>query len=126
MKKLATAVIASLFAMQICAVALADDKAACEKCDQTKAEKMHAKRLDKLTKELSLTPDQKEKVSVILKESGEKNKAEMQKMKDSMKAMKEETDQKITAVLTPEQAQKYEKMKQDRKEKMKKKGQDKE
>ena len=122
MKKVTAMLVASLFAMQICGVALAsDDKGSCEKWAQKKSEKMMEKHLNKMSKSLNLTPEQKEKVSAIMKERAEKHKAEIQKAQDSMKAVRDESDQKIREVLTPEQAQKFDKQIQDRNEKMDKK-----
>ena len=87
--------------------------------------KKQEQRLEKMTKDLNLTPDQKEKVGAILKEQGEKNKADMQKCQDTMKANRDSLDQNIKSVLTPEQVTKFEKMQADRKAKMDKKMKDK-
>lgn len=83
-------------------------------------EKMQEKHLDKMTKDLDLTPEQREKVSAIMKENNEARKAEMQKRMEAAKA-RESTDAKIKAVLTPDQIQKFDAMRAERKEKMGKK-----
>jgi Spy/CpxP family protein refolding chaperone len=109
MKKVFALFFVGMLMVQGFGLAFADEK------DQSK---MHEKRIEKLTKELNLTADQKDKVSSILKESGEKIKAEMEKVRE---VIKQDTDQKIKAVLTPEQAVKYDAQKAERRAKMEKK-----
>jgi len=106
--------------MQVYGLSFAmDDKMEC-KSDKKMMEEQ-AKHLEKMTKDLNLTPDQKSKVEVILKEKGDKMKAEMQKMQDDKKAIKDEADQKIKDILTPEQLQKFDKIQAEHKAKMEKK-----
>ncbi|MCB4792113.1 MAG: hypothetical protein LHV68_09520 [Elusimicrobia bacterium] len=121
MRRLVAMVLACVFALQVYGLSYAMDCGeGCKHC-QKKVEKSMDKHLAKMTKELSLTPEQKEKVGAILKEKSDKIKAEMQKMCDAKKAIKDESYQKIKEVLTPEQVQKFDEMKQKREEKMKKK-----
>jgi Spy/CpxP family protein refolding chaperone len=125
MKKTAAMLLGCIIALQVCGFVYASDDKECKKCEKKcmgqNTEKMQAKHLDKLTKELNLTPEQKDKISAIMKESGEKKKAEMQKMRENAKAEMEAKDKSIDAVLTPEQAQKFENMQAERKAKMEKK-----
>jgi Spy/CpxP family protein refolding chaperone len=112
MKKAVALVFAALFAVQLAGTAFAGDK----KCQG----KWQEKRVERLTKDLSLTAEQQGKITSIFKENDEKHKAEMEKMREAMKAEKAETDQKIQAILTPEQNQKFETMKAERQAKMEK------
>ena len=125
MKRTTAMIFGCLLAMQVYGTVYATDGKECKQCDDKKMEKsmekMQAKHLDKLAKELNLTPEQKDKISVIMKENGEKRKAEMQKMRENAKVEREAIDAKIKEVLTPEQAQKYDKMQADRKAKMEEK-----
>lgn len=75
------------------------------------------KRVEKLAKDLSLSPDQKQKVSAIFSQTANEIKAELAKIK----SIKDAADQKMKEALSPEQYQKYEKMKAERKSQMKKK-----
>jgi Spy/CpxP family protein refolding chaperone len=113
MKKAVTLVCAGMLVIQVCGLAFAGD-------DKNPA-KWQEKRVEKMAKKLDLTKEQKEKVAAIFKESGDKIQAETQKMQEAKKAIREDESQKIKAVLTPDQAQKYEKMQAERKEKMEKK-----
>lgn len=69
-------------------------------------------RVERMSKELQLTPDQKSKLEVIFKEQHEK-----------FRAIHEESHNRISQILTPEQSKKFEEMKkqhqQQRREKMK-------
>lgn len=72
----------------------------------------HGKRIERLTKELNLTGEQKTKVEAIFQEQHEK-----------FKAIHEETQTKLSTVLSPEQITKMEELKKQHKEKwMHKKG----
>ncbi len=62
-------------------------------------------RLERLEKRLNLTAEQKPKVEAILKEQREK-----------MRAVHEETQEQLKQVLTPAQAEKFEAMRRERKE----------
>ena len=68
----------------------------------------HANRMEKLTKKLDLTDDQKAKLEVIFKEQHVK-----------YKAVKEETQKRMSEVLTAEQMEKMQKIKKRRQEKRK-------
>lgn len=62
---------------------------------------------DKISQELSLTDEQKEKFHAVLKEQHEK-----------MKALHDETTSRLTAILTPDQLGKFEQMRQAQKQRM--------
>jgi protein CpxP len=83
-------------------------------------EKMHTKRVESLTKKLGLSPEQKGSLEAILTEDAQAMKAEMEKMKSEMKARKEAQDAKIKAILTPEQAAKFDEIQKKNAEKMEK------
>jgi Spy/CpxP family protein refolding chaperone len=127
MKKLMTVLFGCMLAMQVYGFVYAMEGGecckggSCMKDNGQSMEKMHEKHLNKMTKDLNLTPEQKDKISAIMKEKGEKRKAEMEKMHENSKTEMEATDKSIKEVLTPEQAQKYDKMKAERAEKMEKK-----
>ena len=70
----------------------------------------HANRMEKLTKKLDLTDDQKAKLEVIFKEQQAKR-----------KALTEETHERMSEVLTAEQMEKMQEMKKRRQEKRKEK-----
>lgn len=71
-------------------------------------------RMDRLTKELNLTADQKPKVKTALEEQ----RKELQGVRDlsqderreKFRSSQQELDKKLKAILTPEQYQKYESM----------------
>ena len=65
----------------------------------------HANRIERLTKELDLTPEQKTKVEAIFKEQHEK-----------FKIIHEETQKQLQEVLTKEQMTKMDDMKKQRQE----------
>jgi len=113
MKKAVAVVCAGILVVMACGLVSADQG--------KEKSKWQEKRIEKMAKDLNLTADQKEKVSAIWKENGDKRDAEMQKNRDAMKAIKDDEDQQIKALLTPEQSQKYEKQQAERKEKMDKK-----
>lgn len=70
----------------------------------------HANRVERLTKNLDLTPEQKTKVEAIFKEQEEK-----------FKIIHEETQKRLQEVLTKEQMTKMDDMKKQRQEKWQKK-----
>jgi protein CpxP len=107
------------------------------KMEKLTPEQRQAKHLAKLTKELNLDAKQQEAVGKILaeksdkaqdlkskkearKESGEKlTMQEKQALKSSLKAEKEDTENQMKAILSAEQYQKWETMKEENKAKMK-------
>jgi len=113
--------------MLICGASFADDMDMGKKDTggkMTMEEKMLKKQADKLemmSKTLSLTPDQKDKVGAIIKSIGEQKKAMMMKMEADEKAMHESENTQIKALLTPEQQASYDKMMMEHKAKMKEK-----
>ena len=107
------------------------------KMEKLTPEQRQEKHLAKLTKELNLDAKQQEAVGKILaeksdkakdfkakkearKESGEKlTMQEKQALKSSLKAEKADTESKMKAILSAEQYQKWETMREENKEKMK-------
>jgi Spy/CpxP family protein refolding chaperone len=75
---------------------------------EERMEKFNEKRVDHLAEKLSLTADQKTAVKKIFDEQKAKHESTMK-----------ETDDKIAALLTPDQKKEFEEMKAERKEKMK-------
>ena len=73
-------------------------------------------RVDRMATELQLTDEQKTKVKAVMEEQGKK----MQELRDAtpeqrrekFQAMREEMDKKMKAILTPEQQTKWEKMRE--------------
>jgi Spy/CpxP family protein refolding chaperone len=140
MKKILVLGLAGVLAAQACNIALAGemqcgkDMGCCYgKCDKgDKSEKWQEKRSKHLSKKLDLSTEQKTRLDAILKEDAdamkpemekrrEARKAEMEKIQAEMKAHQEALDAKIKDILTPEQSAKFEKMQQERAEKMEKK-----
>lgn len=81
--------------------------------------------LERLKKELNLTPEQTEKIQKILESAQKQAELDRQKYQGDreamLKAMRErweKTDKEIEAVLTKEQKAKYEKIKKERQERM--------
>lgn len=81
-------------------------------------------RVEKMTKELDLTPEQQKKLTVLF----DSKKVEMQKQKEAAKleraekrealtSRNDEMEKEIKSILTPEQAKKWEATKQERMEK---------
>lgn len=71
---------------------------------------MMEKKLEKMTKELDLTPDQQARVKAVLEEQ----KPKMQALHEQKKKLAEETHQRIESVLTEEQKAKFAEMKRER------------
>lgn len=71
--------------------------------------------LEKLTKKLSLTQEQQDKILPIIEEKHKK----MEALHEQMKEMRQQAMGKIEAELTPEQQEKWKEMQEKRKEKMK-------
>ena len=93
-------------------------------------EQMVEKRVERLDKALALTAEQKAEITRIYSEEMKDNhkakpprmdkgerpdEATMAAHREQMKAQRESTDAKVKALLTPEQAAKYEKMQTERK-----------
>lgn len=83
-----------------------------EKGSHDKMEHRSEKRLDHLKKKLNLTDEQQKKIQSIQESKREKKKA----IHEQMKALHDETQAEIRAVLTPEQQAKFDEMKANRKE----------
>ena len=73
------------------------------------------RQLERMTKNLKLTPDQQSKVKAALDERNEKMKEIHKECGEKMKAVHEETDSKISAVLTPDQKTKFDRMREEMK-----------
>jgi len=116
MKRAVTMALACIFAVQVWGPVHAADDAA--KRAQQPDGKLQENLSDRLTRELNLTPEQKEQVVAILKDYREKAKAEREKMSASVKALREQADQKIVAILIPKQARKYEDLMPERRKKI--------
>ncbi|MDH3503106.1 MAG: hypothetical protein OEM58_01085 [Nitrospirota bacterium] len=71
--------------------------------------------LEKLTKKLSLTQEQQDKILPIIEEKHQ----QMEALHQQMKAMRQKAMGKIEAELTPEQQAKWKEMQEERQEKMK-------
>lgn len=71
--------------------------------------------LEKLTKKLSLTQEQQDKILPIIEEKHQK----MEALHEQMKEMRQQAMGKIETELTPEQQEKWKKMQEERQEKMK-------
>jgi Cu/Ag efflux protein CusF len=92
--------------------------------------KMLLRQVDEMTKALNLTPDQVTKITPILKNAQEKQRAQMQKMREGggnfdrekMRAerqkMMAETDAKIKPILKGDQVKKLEAFRQDQQKRM--------
>lgn len=94
--------------------------------------KMAEKRTEQMTKELSLNDTQKVAVLSLNKEffsnmqaqgakvrpegSGKPDRAEMKEMRKQMKAMRDDFNERLQKILTPEQYQKYQKNEEARRE----------
>lgn len=126
MKKMIPMALAGV-TMLLCGAVYADDKVAGKEDKGTTAteEQMVIKRqndrLEVMTKNLALTPDQKDKIRAIFKATGDQQKAMMIKMEADRKTMNEAQDTQIKAVLTPEQWAMFDKMMAENKAKMGKK-----
>src|SRR3954462_963090 len=81
-----------------------------------KGEKMAEHRLEHLTKALKLTTDQQGQVKQILQDEA----TQMKPLHEQMKTIHEQSDGKISALLTGDQKKKYDELKAKREEKMKK------
>ncbi|MHB9156316.1 MAG: Spy/CpxP family protein refolding chaperone [Endomicrobiales bacterium] len=126
MRKSVVTVLAGLFAVLASNPLYAGNgKAQCtpgdKACKVQPAGTGQERKLETMSQALDLTPEQKEKVAAIMKESGEKAREEMKKSRESVKAIRTDSEQKIREVLTPEQAQKYGQLKAERTAKREKK-----
>lgn len=92
-----------------------------QKMEQKKAERIE-KRLDKLTKDLKLTTDQQAAVKAALESQSAKMADVRKEAAEKSKAIHEETDTQINAVLNDEQKAKYAAIKAEREKKLKEHG----
>jgi Spy/CpxP family protein refolding chaperone len=80
--------------------------------------------MEKMTKDLSLTDEQKPKVEAVLKDSAKKRQEifadtsmDRQQMREKMRPIMEEQNKKLKEILTPDQMEKYTKMQDEMKKK---------
>ncbi len=85
-------------------------------------------RVDQLSTELNLTADQKTKVTAIMQEEATKSRElrsdtslSREQRAEKRRAIMQETSTKVKAVLTPDQRTKYDKILEQRKERMREK-----
>ena len=81
-------------------------------------------RVEKMTKELDLTPEQQKKLTTLfdnkkveMQKQKEATKLERAEKKEALSSKKEEMDKEIKNILTPEQIKKWEASKQERMDK---------
>ena len=108
MKRLVAMFLGCIFAASVCAIAIADEQPA-GKGDKMTIEQHQQKKLEQLTKALTLTADQQSKIADLMKARSEKMKG-VKKNKDEMKSIFADYNTQVKAVLTPDQAAKYDKM----------------
>ena len=99
MKKAVSVLFAGLLIVSSCGIMFAKEGKEKAKPRET--------RIEKLTKALDLTPDQKGKVSAILDDTQAKIKEASSKSVGVRKAIFDDESGKISLILTPEQANKY-------------------
>jgi len=116
MKKLILVLISCAFIFQLSGVAYCADQKT-EKKGSEFAQKWSDKKIDKLVKELKLSPEQREKISSLIKDTSEDITEITQKMSDKLKALQEKFEKKFKAVLSEEQAKMYDKAKEKKKAK---------
>lgn len=73
---------------------------------------------DEFSNKLNLTPEQKEQMKALREEKREKMKAMHEEMKKQKEALYVEHKAKVATILSPEQMQQWEKMKEDHEEMM--------
>ncbi len=81
---------------------------------------MMQQNLDRMSEELKLTDDQKTKVKALFEEQGKKMRElredtslSQEQRREKAQAMREDNNKKMKAILTPEQFTKYEKMREE-------------
>lgn len=74
------------------------------------------KRLEKMAQQLDLNDEQKSQVAQIMKAQGAKRKAMMEAHKAQRDAMQADMRSQLSGVLTPEQMQKFDNMREERDE----------
>jgi Spy/CpxP family protein refolding chaperone len=90
-----------------------------EKWKSDRKENRGEMKMDKLTQELSLTTEQQVKLKALFEEKQQMRKESNEASKAEKMKMAKETNQKVKAILTPEQYEKWQAMKKDKKEEMK-------
>ena len=69
--------------------------------------------LERLADDLQLTPEQREQIATIHAESRQRSEAVRQELRPQLQLQMEQTREKILAVLTPEQREELERMRQE-------------
>lgn len=76
--------------------------------------------IKKILSELNLSSEQKDKIREIMKDTKEEHKDKADKTREEKLELAKEVESKIKAVLTPEQQKKFDELKAQEKEKIKK------
>ncbi len=77
-------------------------------------EKIVSEKIEKMTAELTLTPEQQEQVKQILQEKMERKRQIMEEKRAAMETLHEEVQAKMKATLTEEQIKKWDELKKDK------------
>lgn len=72
--------------------------------------------VERLTEELSLTADQQSQVKTIMEENFAKGAEMRQTHRKEMDALRDETHESLAAVLSPEQVQKFDQLREERRD----------
>jgi len=72
--------------------------------------------VERLTEDLALTADQQTQVKTILEESFAKGTEMREAHRQEMEALRDQTHESLAAVLTPEQVQKFDELRDERRE----------
>jgi Spy/CpxP family protein refolding chaperone len=70
-------------------------------------ENRHKHMLDRFSRKLDLTPEQRQKVGAIMEESGKKMRSLWDESRPKAEALRKETADKIRALLNPDQIKKF-------------------
>jgi Spy/CpxP family protein refolding chaperone len=89
--------------------------------DMPSIEERVDKKMEKMTKNLDLTPEQQTAIRAILQQKFEEGQKVHEEVREKMKALHDTTQSAIQAELTPEQKEKYEAQKKEWEEKWEKK-----
>ena len=120
-----------LVAIGLLALTISSSSFAQQKKDPKTSEEKAIHRTEKLTKELSLTPDQATKVKALLLQQDEQvqtiktkhaNDTDKTALKQELLTKREQNEASLKQILTPEQVTQYETLKAQKKEEHKNKG----
>ena len=125
MKKLSLIAALALGSLLACSTLVNAQDAKPGKGNKGKGHMTVEQRLDQMTKDLSLTDEQKPKVKAVLEDSSKKRQAissdtslDRQQMREKMQPIRDEQNTKMKEILTPDQMEKYTKIQDE----MRKKG----